>query len=278
MTMRATRITRTRGVALIAVLWIVASLALIVSSIAQATKQEMRAVSNARQAASAEALGQAAIHMVLQDVAQRGEKPRRIFHIGATFRSIEVQVRVQPLDGFIDLNNAQPGLLALLFQHAGGLEKRRAELLAADAVRYRSTRDARDRVIGFEAVEDLLQLPGVDYPLYARLSPLVTADLRGGGRVNATAAAPDVLAVLAGGNAGRATGSAGLDTTALAAEFTDAGGSSRYLLQARVPLGNGGWLVASRTVDFAAAREGVPWRTLHTDYRFEPAPPPAPGT
>jgi general secretion pathway protein K len=269
-----------RGLALVAVLWIIAALSIVAASVSHSVRQELRAVSNAREAAVGEAQGQAAIHLALQALAAQPQKPVRLTSMATTYRAVEMPVRVQPLDGLIDLNNAPPGLLTLLFQHGGQLGKPQAEALAQAAVRYRSAVDARNRKVGFEAPEDLLQVEGVDYNLYAKLAALVSADLRGGGRVNALAAAPDVLAVLAGGDIAKAAaiaarrdeGGTGLDTTALPAEFVDmAAVGPRYHLQARVPLSGGAWLLVSRTVDFAAARQGVPWRTLHGDYRFEPA-------
>ncbi|TWO67924.1 general secretion pathway protein GspK [Caenimonas sedimenti] len=272
-----------RGLALVAVLWIVAALSVVAAGVSHSVRQEIRAVSNARQAAVGEAQGQAAIFLVLQDLATQVQKPVRLATLPATWHGVEMAVRVQPLDGLIDLNNAPPGLLALLFQHGGELDRPRAEALAQAAVRYRSTLDGRNRSVGFESPEDLLQVEGIDYNLYAKLAALVTADLRGSGRVNVLAAAPDVLAVLAGGDHAKAAalaarredggaGGAGLDTTALPGEFVDLRSvGPRYHLQARVPLSGGAWLLVSRTVDFGAARHGVPWRVLHGDYRFEPA-------
>ena len=48
---------RSRGLALVAVLWIVAALAVMVTSLSHAVRQEVRAVSTSRQALAAEALG-----------------------------------------------------------------------------------------------------------------------------------------------------------------------------------------------------------------------------
>ncbi len=269
-----------RGLALVAVLWIIAALSVVAASVSHSVRQEIRAVSSARQAAVGEAQGQAAIHLALQALAVQAQRPVRPTSLATTYRALDMPVRVQPLDGLIDLNNAPAGLLALLFQHGGQADKPQAEALAQAAIRYRSTLDARNRKVGFEAPEDLLQVEGIDYTLYAKIAALVSADLRGNGRVNVLAATPEVLVVLAAGDrekaaaiaARRDEGGPGLDITALPAEFVDVSAvGPRYHLQARVPLPGGGWLLVSRTVDFAAARLGVPWRTLHGDYRIEPA-------
>lgn len=269
---------RSRGLALVAVLWIVAALAVMVTSLSHAVRQEVRAVSTSRQALAAQALGQGSIHLVLQDLAARLDRPARAFWIDAHYAGVPVTVHVLPLNGLIDLNNAPQGLLALLFQHGGGVDPGRAQSLAAAAVAWRSALDTRGRAVGFEAAEDLLRVPGVDYPLYARLATLVSADLRGSGRVNVHAAPPEVLAVLAGGDRGRAealavardAGQPTLDLTALRGEYVETlAATSRYRLLARVPLAAGTFLQVMRTVDFAAARHGVPWRILHGHHQFE---------
>lgn len=275
------RPSRSQGLALIAVLWIVAALTLVVTSMSGAVRQEVRAVSTAREALTGEAFGQAAIHLVLQDLASRLERPQRLAFIDTGYRDVGMQVRIQPLNGLIDLNNAPEALFTQLFQHAGGVDSGRAQALARAAIEYRTTRDGRGRDIGFEAPEDLLQVPGVDYTLYARLAGLVTADLRGSGRVNVLAAPAEVLGVLAEGDFARGAalaaerdgGRPNLDTTALRSAFVETVASTqRYQLQARVPMASGSWLVVSRTVDFAAARNGVPWRILHGEHRFEATP------
>jgi len=280
--MARSRFTRARqaGLALVAVLWIVAALTVVVTSISYAVRQELRAVSGTRQALVGDAMGQAAVHLVLQDLASRIDKPQRLMSIETTYRDVVIPVRVQPINGLIDLNNAPEGLLALLFRHAGGLERPQAEALAGATIRFRSAKDSRGRDVGFEAPEDLLQVPGMDYPLYARLASLVTADLRGSGRVNALAATAEVLGVLANGDFARAAaiatdrdnGRSAIDTTALTSAYVETiANTQRYQLQARVPLASGSWLLVSRTVDFAAALHGVPWRILHTEHRFESA-------
>ncbi len=273
-----------RGLALIAVLWMVAALSLIATSMAHAVRQEVRAVSGSRQAIAGQAVGQASIQMVLQEMAANtgdAASISRLKYVNTIFRQQEVQVRVVPLTGFIDINNAPRELLQALFIGAGQLAVTQATRLAAQAVEARSARDGLGRPIAFEAAEDLLRLPGFDYTLYAKVVSLVTADATGGGKVNPLAAPVEVLAALAGGDArraaaiaaGRDAGVVGLDTTALNGEFTDSNATSpRFHLQARVPLDGGAWLLVWRIVDVSAARAGVPWRILRSGYRVEPAP------
>jgi general secretion pathway protein K len=119
----------------------------------------------------------------------------------------------------------------------------------------------------------------VDYELYARLSSIVTTDAAGSGRVNPLAAPSSVLAILANGNAARSAsiaaardaGKTGVDTTNLTAEFVDNTVSTRFRLQARVPLADGRWLLSTRTVNVVKdSARGLPWRVLHAEDRVEP--------
>ena len=269
---------RQRGIALVAVLWIVAALAIVVTSIGYAVRQEVRAVSNSRQALTGVATGGAAIQLVLQQLAATPTRLQALSYSDATFRGVAVRVRVLPLSGLIDINNASPALLAMMFAVAGQVDAERAAALAAAAIDVRSIKDSRGRPVGFEAPEDLLRVPGIDYTLYAKISALVTADVQGGGKVIPLAAPAGVLLVLAGGNtaaaariaADRESGKLGIDTTSLNGEFTESnGGNQRLELQARVPLPGGRWLLVSRTVDLAGGRDGLPWKTIHSEYRFE---------
>ena len=276
--LRMTRCAAQQGLALIAVLWIVAALSIVVTSMGYSVRHEVRALSGAKQALTGRAIGEAAIHLVLQDLAPRQSRVPGLEVVNTTFRETQVTVQVLPLSGLIDINNAPPALLAALLSVAGELAADRAAALAAVVVDTRSAKDARGRQVGFEAPEDLLRVPGIDYHLYAKISALVTADVQGNGRVAPLAASQGVLLVLALGNAAKAAGIAadresrrvGIDLTSLNRELTDSSANSpRYELQARVPLAGGSWLLVSRTVDFGASRNGLPWRTINTSYRFE---------
>ena len=274
------RFVRQRGIALVAVLWIVAALSIVVASMSNSVRQEVRAVSASRQSLVGQAMGQAAIQLVLQDLASSPARTQILAQVNTEFRDTPIRVRVLPLTGLVDINNAPQALLARLFEHAGAGAKE-AQAVAAAAVEWRSRQDGRGRPVGFEAPEDLLRVRGVDYTLYARLSALVTADVQGSGRVNPKAAPDEVLRVLASGSAvpppGRATERdtprAGIDTTAFNGEWTDSNAQTqRFQLQARVPLSGESWLLVSRTVDLGGGRNGLQWRTIHTDFRFEPVP------
>ena len=271
-----------QGMVLIAVLWMVAALSILVTGMTRSVREEVRTLTLARQSVEGTALGDAAIQLVLQEmVSQPGKAATGLVQVQKVYQGVTMEVQVVPLNGLIDLNSASEPLLTRLYSVAGGLTAQRASLLAQSTVQARQQRDARGAQKRFEAPEDLLQLQGFDYPLYARLSGLVTTDLNGTGKVNPLAAPLGVLNVLAAGNAeganriaqARLAGVAALDTTVLDAEFVQDTTVRRFRLQARVPLADGAWLNVSRSVDLdARGRSGVPWHTFHTRHGIDPVP------
>jgi len=270
-----------RGVALVAVLWIVAALSILVTGMVQAQRDEIRLVSSARQTIQASAIGNAAIQLVLQEMAARDQPVSRLSRLDVSYAGLKIPVEVIPLNGLIDINRALEPLLRALFAVAGGMEAERADALARSVVAARLPGPGA-RGPRFEAVEDLLQVPGADLSVYARLSSLITTDSVGSGRVNPMAAPPGVLVVLSEGKtglaariaAGRDDGEAGVDTTSLTAQFIDTAVATRFRLVARVPLMDGRRLLITRLVDTGrAGSDGVPWRIFHAEDQFEPKPP-----
>lgn len=268
-----------RGMALLAVLWLVAALSIIASGITRTIRAESRAMVQARQQVEAQALGDGAIQMALQALVAGNQPLARMTWTEVAYRSVRMQVQAMPLNGLIDINTAGLPLLERLLVVAGGLSAEAAQATAQSIVQTRERRDARGGTQRFEAEEDLLRVPGVDYDLYARLESLLTADLQGSGRVNPLAAPVEVLAVLAGGNTASAAqiatardaGQVGVDTTALDGSLLDASVSRRIRVQARVPLADGGYVRVSRNVDLnARTPNGAPWHTFRMMVRLEP--------
>lgn len=270
-----------RGLALIAVLWMVAALSIVVSGMGKAVRNELRTVSVARQMVAAGLLGDAAIHLVLQDILTNPQRPTRLQVLNQTYHGVTMSVQVLPLSGLIDVNAAPPSLLESLFRVAGGMTPKDATALAQAAVELRSLKDSRGRPQGFAAIEDLLRVPGLDYPLYASIQALVTTDLRGNGRVNPMAAPLEVLAVLAEGNQVdamriaklRDAGATGIDISRLnRAHIEENSPTQRFRLQAQVPLNDGAWVLRVRTVDLSPRpQDDQPWRIFRVEQRIEPA-------
>ena len=272
-----------RGMALIAVLWIVAALAILATGMTQSVRQQVRVTALTLDAVAAQAVGDGAIALALQALQTMPQRPQQAVTETVTYGGADIAVEVMPLDGLISLNGASVPLLTALLQVAGGLPAPQAEALAQQLDDWRAGRGGE---LGtpvprhFEAPEDLLLVPGVDYALYARLAPLVSADLGGASRVNPQAAPPGVLAVLADGNQARvaaylgqrASGQPGLDTTGFQTAFIDTAGSNLYRLRASVPLEAGKMLHLTQDVALGSGSSRIaPWRVLRTDRRIAPA-------
>lgn len=263
-----------QGVALVAVMWMIAALSLVIMGLVHSVRGEIRITSGARDGAEAAALGDAAIAMVLQRLVAERTPLQGATRIDTGFESRPISVWVTPLTGYIDIRKAPQTLLADLFAVAGELPRAQAERLAADVAAARNESTAH-----IEAVEDLLPLLGGDDELYARLAPLITVD-SGSAQVNPLAAPADVLTVLARGDhelaarisAARETGGTLADTTALPPEHTGRATASQYRLEAHVPLDDGGMVLRVRTADLGgAAEDGTPWRILDARSMARPA-------
>jgi len=275
---------RTRsGVALIAVLWLVAAMSLIIAGVVRSVRGEIQTAGLQRQAAVASALGDAAILLALQNMHAVQKEPRGTFQvIPVQFEGQTRDVLVQPLNGLIDINNASVQLLAEMYRHAGGLRPDAAQTLAQATVDTRQLKSAKGVTQGFDAIEDLLRVPQMTYDLYVKVADLITADLRdGSGRVNALAAPVGVLQVLTGGDAPRAASLVAkrnadlnvMDTSFLKPELIEMASSRSLRFQVQIGLPDAG--VAQKTwhvywgVD---PRSGLPWRVLGTQQSMQRTP------
>ena len=279
MTAQRPYVNRKSGMVLVAVLWIVAALSVIVTGMIHSVRAEVKQVSAASQIAQGGAWGGAAITVVLQSLSAPPTPPSSLTVAEVQFQGLSIPVRAMSLNGLIDLNTASPVLLEKLFLVAGELPAPQASAMAEMVRATRTRADPQGRAQRLESVEDLLRVTAMDYDTYAKVADLVTTDARGNGRVNLTAAPLGVLRVLAGGNLelakrlfqGAQAGAVGLDTSALDSALVDNAPSRRYLVQARVPLPDGVWLLVSRWVDMNGGKaDGLPWRVFHAENRLEP--------
>jgi general secretion pathway protein K len=277
-----------RGLALVAVLWMVAALMVTATGVVYAVRGQVRAVSSFREMAAAGALGDAGVVLAARELVGTRNRESRLQQYEITFEQSAVGIQIVPLSGLIDLNSATEPLLTDLIAIAGGVDRGRAASLAQRIIDWRDADDQpqadgaedaayaaagspfRTRGGPFEAPEDLLQVLDIDFDLYERLRPLVTVHLRGNGRVDPAAAPLPVLRVLAAGNeqiagayAGAREASGALaDTTRFPATYIARSPSSRYLIEASVLLSNGAFLVTRTILDVASAQDGLPWETL----------------
>ena len=266
---------RQSGIALIAVLWLVAAMSLITAGIVQSVKGEVRTVGLQRQVVSANAAGDAAILLALQSMHVQPQGAVSAYQkVPSMFEGVQYEVLVQSLNGRIDLNNASITLLADLYTYGAGLSTQAAQLLAQNTVDTRQTKSPKGVKRDFHATEDLLAVPQMTYDLYARLENLITADVRGGsGRVNPVAAPDGVLRILLDGNAARAGDLAAkrdadpnlMDTSVLKPAYIDTATSTSFRLQVSVALGQGESVQRVWHVYWSTEpRTGLPWRVLST--------------
>jgi len=269
------------GMALIMVLWVTAALSIVVTGIGYAVRADVRQAAALRDSASARALGRAAIILALQELSATNTRQLdRPQQARVTYGGMAIDVLALPLNGLVDINRAPVALLSALLQHAGEMAPDAAQNLAAGLVQLRSTRAPQGNDGLFDAIEDLLEVPGVDYELYARLAPLITVNAGSGGQVNPYAAPVPLLRVLAAGNdaavaafmTGRDSGAA--DTSGFNPAFLTAQGSSRlrfHALLAGLPQAEvskvtcEAGLVGSRT-------EAVPWSLAQCEYQIQAGP------
>ena len=259
-----------RGVALVAVLWVVAALSILVTGLVQTQREEIRSAGSARIRLQADVVGRGAIHVAVQTLIQQSQRRERLARISVAYDGVYIVVEVQPFSGLVDVNLAPMPLLAALFSVGGSLEAGVAARLAAAVVALRDARQAGPPP-RFRSPEELLAVEGVDYDLYAKLVHLVTTDSRGSGRINPLAAPLGVLLVLADGDqtlAGRVAAErdaevVGMDTTQLQTAFVDQSVSSRLRFRAFVPALDGSEVIVVRDIDLSFASEGTaPWRTM----------------
>jgi len=182
-----------RGIALVAVLWVILLLSLIAASISSTSRTELRIARNMIDAATVEAAADGAVYQAVAGlVAQRGfpgdwrtDGTPRDLRIG----DIEVTVSIQDEGGRIDLNTANRELLENAFRAAAPGS---GEALAAAVLDWRDSDDfvtpggAEDptytgrgypygaKDAPFDSLDELRQVLGVTPQIFDRVSPLLT--------------------------------------------------------------------------------------------------------
>lgn len=287
--MRATPRTTVRGMALIAVLWVVAALTVIAAGMLSLVKGHTQALGSFQNQVLADALGDAGAQLALRQILERREQFQRFQRLSFDIDGTSIEVDVVPVSGLISLNSAQENLLTDLFAHGGGVAPEQARMLAQRVIDWRdpdgvampkgaeddayAAAGTRYRTRGgrFQSPEDMLQVLGVDYDLYVRIAGLVTVESRLT-TVDANAAPDEVLRVLAGGDAEAASnfaqkrsgvgdGRFAVGGNALA--NTGAGGfQAVFRLDARVALPGTPLRLRRRLVRIDAPELNQYWKTL----------------
>lgn len=269
---------RQQGIALIAVLWVVAALGIMVVGMIHVVKGETRFAAQLQRTTLDGGIADAAIRLALQQTLLNNKKEFKTIET-TTVQVFDrtVQVDFIPLNGLINLNQAPIALLADAFQYAAGLPKEQATALAQAIDQERQKRNAKGEVAKMHSTEDLLRIPGIDYDLAAQVMPLFTTDLEDTQRVNPLAAPLAVLNVLAQGNAGlaqqvfqtRTERGDTTDTTQLNGNHLQI--SSTGQIAARATLSSGDNMAVVRVWRLALSGDshGLPWRVLGQDAPFQ---------
>lgn len=193
-----------RGIALVAVLWILALLATLVLGFVVEARTDLRIVHNDGEAAEARAVADAGVTLAILGVFDptagsqwRGDgSVHALRYAGAT-----IQARVEDEDGKLDVNMAPLATLRNLFQTLGAANPDQIAA-AIDAQRQAVRAGAADPSItgrppppAFTVLDDLRGLPGMTSELYQRLPDFVTV-YSGQGSVDPQTAPAEVLASL----------------------------------------------------------------------------------
>ncbi len=271
-----------RGVALVAVLWLVAALSVMLIGLQHVVRGEIRMAGQSRNALLGANIADAALLLTLQSLdASKTASYKSIQVLKTLVFDHEVNLQIRPLNGLIDLNNAPLSLLADAFEFAGGAPQGEALRLANEVVEARERKSLDGSPQRFHAVEDLLRLPSMEYDTYAKMGGVLTADVgsgstgnTGNGRVNPLAASLDTLAVLTKGDRTRAQqlvearqlAPESMDATTLTATHISMDPSSYLSIQAAVALQSDVTVLRTVLIDMATPSRGLPWRVL----RIEP--------
>ena len=273
-----------RGVALAFLLWMLASLSLLVAGVVSLSLSDVRATGLQLDQARAEAAATGAAHLALRDMrtaqAQGGANAGAVFTRQYRLGEAAVTVRALPIAGFVGLNQAPAGLLQALFQYAGGLSAGAAEALAREVLERRVAQWELDAAAGgfganempapIMVVEDLLRVPGMTRSVYDRVRYAVHADAAGGPGVDPLAAQAAVLQALAQGDSAlvdfvldRRQDDSPVELVLPAGfnqEFMASGGSGVYSLEIDVRITEGRLLRQRIWVDMGGRSGVAPWR------------------
>lgn len=281
-----------RGVAIVAVMWIVSALAILASVVAYATRVELRQTQLLRDRAVVAALGDGAINLAIAGMQSGSPAGDGLLWRRYTIDGTTVHVRLIPATGLINLNTAPETLLRDTFQYAAGINEEHALSLAHRVIDWRDADDdplpqgaenedyyAAGRPEGarnglFVVNEDLRQVLGLSPDIYDSLSGLINVYPSGNSGVNPAAAPPEVLAILARGNDEavqhvedmRQLDEPAKDYSGLAQEYIESGSATVYRIEAYIQTGDGQYMSRVRWVDITRGFGRYPWQI----FRVEP--------
>jgi general secretion pathway protein K len=262
---------RQQGIALIAVLWVVAALGLMVTGMMHVVKGEIRLANQLQRTTLDTGVADAAIRWTLQQSLQANQKEFRA--IQTSFLNLfgrTIQVDIVPLNGLINLNAADTSLLSAAFQHAARLPEGQAKTIAQAIDMERRKPNAKGEAARLHAVEDLLRLPEINYDIYAMVQDVFSTDLEDTQKVNPLAAPLSVLRILAQGQdnlaqqvqQSRVLGGLTTDTRRLEGQHTQITATPIVHVRATVSSGDNTAIVRSWHLALSRDAHGLPWRVL----------------
>jgi type II secretory pathway component PulK len=264
----AARGRRQQGVALAIVVWFIAGMSLLVAGIVAQARVDTHMAQIHVARAKAAAAGDGAIQLMMVDLMtsrrEAGALPEGRYRVG----EIDVAVMLVPQAGLIDINRAQPEVLAALFLLAGGLPEEEARLLAETVVQSRTAPVGQG--LRLHAVEDLLRVPGVSRTLLDSVRDFIVVADSGQGVVNWSLAPDELLQVLARANPAQADAVRARRGGAGAGDPRSAGGqtasrSGAYRADAIVRYGDKTWLRRRWISIQTSSSSALPWRVTRTE-------------
>lgn len=275
---------RQRGAAFLIVMWLLALLAIILGAFAVLARSERLQARHLYDTTRARYAAEAGVHravfaMSMPDPAQRWVPDGRPYRF--EFEGAEIDIEITDETGKLDLNAADPTLLAQFFQ-GFGLTLDEANALAAAIVDWRDpdelltlngAEQAEYEVAGlaygprnapFELLGEVQQVLGMNYALYEKVAPYLTI-YSGLAMPNPAFAAAPVLQSLPGMDQALAeltlASRFGIDPAlggdpALLPDGTPlvvTGGSGTYTVRSRARLSNGAWTELDTAVRLGGA-------------------------
>jgi general secretion pathway protein K len=279
-----------RGAALILVLWLVASLSLVVMASARGIRLQTQRTALDLERLRAESVLDAALQLTAQRMLADKASPAQYRVQRLPMGAAEVWVEATPSGGLVDVNVASEPLLLALFEKAGALSSGEAAILASRVRDFIDPDDTPGGVGGAEAaqyraagwpslprngaVDDLSELRsvlGMTPELYDIIAPHL--GINGQQRIEIDSAPPALIDVLTGqpGLGARLHNSppetrAGLLLTGAAAEFFSparAGGAQTVRFKAYVQADGDRWWQREAWIDLSERPGGLtPWTML----------------
>lgn len=288
--MMAMQAFKSRGMALILVLWLVASLSLVVLAGAQGVRQQTQRTTLDLERLRAESVLDASIQLIAQRLLSDKGKDSQYRVQRLALAPGDVWVEITPSGGLVDVNVASEALLQALFQRAAGLSPGEAAILASRVRDYIDPDDTPNGVGGAEAaqyraagwpsmprnaaLEDLSELKsvlGMTSGLYEIIAPHL--GINGQQRIEIDSAPPALIDALTGqqGLGARIRNSppemrAGVLLSGAAAEFftpARSSGGQTIRLRAFVQAEGDRWWQREAWVDLSERPDALtPWTTL----------------